>query len=682
MSTICLNMIVKNEGKIIKRLLESVKDIIDTYCICDTGSTDNTIEVIQDYFNTHNIKGKIVVEPFVNFAVSRNSSMKHCLGLSDYILLLDADMILKINNINEINNFKKNVMSTYDSCFILQGNDNFFYQNMRIVRNNGKYNYVGVTHEYINTPQDNRNYQFNKDVLFISDIGDGGSKSDKFERDIRLLLKGIEDEPKNERYYFYLANSYHDCGKFNEAIEMYKKRIDFGGWEQEVWYSYYRIGFCYKNTNRIADAMYYWLLGYNYYSDRIENLYEIIYYYRVIGKCKLAKIYYDIAKSILDKNLKRENYLFLHNDVYTYKLAYENTIISYHIGLKNINDDGVIVFNNSDDRNCVNNLLSNMKFYKDILQSKEVINFSSTTVRNLLCDNDNHNDNHNDHNFKMYSSSNSIIDKPDNFKTLSANDNCKYLMNVRYVNYKIDNNGRYLDCENHIVTTNKYVELDKDFNVLYEKWFDEEYNGRLYIGCEDVRIFNDNGFLKFMGTGFQYNDKLGILYGDYNINDTLLNYNEIRSPYNSDCEKNWVFFDNNDKTNVVYKWYPLEIHNIQKINNVYSLKLLKSINMPKIFSYTRGSTNGYLYDNQIWFVNHIVSYEQPRHYYHIISVFDKDMNLLRYTAPFKFTDTCIEYSLGLIVEDDRVLITYSTWDRTTNIGIYDKSYIESKLLYK
>ena len=40
--TICLNMIVKNESAIIERLFDSVLHILDTYCICDTGSTDNT----------------------------------------------------------------------------------------------------------------------------------------------------------------------------------------------------------------------------------------------------------------------------------------------------------------------------------------------------------------------------------------------------------------------------------------------------------------------------------------------------------------------------------------------------------------------------------------------------------------------------------------------------------------
>ena len=121
--------------------------------------------------------------------------------------------------------------------------------------------------------------------------------------------------------------------------------------------------------------------------------------------------------------------------------------------------------------------------------------------------------------------------------------------------------------------------------------------------------------------------------------------------------------------------------------------------MPKIFSRVRGSSCGYIYNKkigennngnividitepEIWFINHIVSYESPRHYYHMISVFDSSMNLLRYSAPFKFEGESIEYCLSIIVEDDRVLINYSTWDRTTRICIYEKNYIDSLLLYQ
>ena len=100
-NTLCLNMIVKNESLIITRLLDSVLSIIDCYCICDTGSTDNTVNVIIDYFTSKNIPGKIVNEPFKNFCHNRNFALQSCLGMSDHVLLLDADMIL------ETRNFKK-----------------------------------------------------------------------------------------------------------------------------------------------------------------------------------------------------------------------------------------------------------------------------------------------------------------------------------------------------------------------------------------------------------------------------------------------------------------------------------------------------------------------------------------------------------------------------------------------
>ena len=125
MITLCLNMIVKNESKIIKRLFDSVVSIIDTYCICDTGSTDNTIEIISKYFENKGIPGKIVIKPFVNFAYNRTFALNEANGMSDYVLLLDADMTIKVNK------FSKTDLLKADSFNILQGNDSFYYQNMR-----------------------------------------------------------------------------------------------------------------------------------------------------------------------------------------------------------------------------------------------------------------------------------------------------------------------------------------------------------------------------------------------------------------------------------------------------------------------------------------------------------------------------------------------------------------------
>ena len=73
-------MIVKNESRIIERLLTSVLPIIDSYCICDTGSTDNTVELIERFFNNNNISGIIVQEPFQDFAYNRTFALKSCVG--------------------------------------------------------------------------------------------------------------------------------------------------------------------------------------------------------------------------------------------------------------------------------------------------------------------------------------------------------------------------------------------------------------------------------------------------------------------------------------------------------------------------------------------------------------------------------------------------------------------------
>ena len=680
--TLCLNMIVKNESKIITRLFDSVINIIDCYCICDTGSTDNTVELIKSYFENKNIPGTIVNEPFKNFAYNRNFALKSAIGMSDYVLLMDADMIL------EIKYFNKENRQRFDSCYILQGNDNFYYQNMRIVKNNGLFSYIGVTHEYISTPSNNKLLHITKDQLFITDYGDGGCKNDKFERDIKLLSEGIINEPNNsERYHFYLANSYHDTGNFEKAIETYEKRIKIGGWVQEIWYSYYRIGLCYKNMGKTADAIFSWMNGYDFLTSRVENLYEIIKHYRETSKSKLAGIFYSIAKETLNKNkhIDKDSFLFLHNDVYTYKLDYEFTIFASYIGINNINDQVVTVLNNCGDSLITNNLFSNMKFYKDILKSSQVINFGNSVSKNINNDNDNDNT-------MFYSSSASLINNP--YEN-------GYLMNVRYVNYLITENGSYLNCDKHIITQNKYINLTKDLKIINESFLEFNFEDRRYIGVEDVRIFYDNYSSKmlFIGTGYHKNNTIGVVTGEYNINENkLASIYEITPFCHSTCEKNWVFVDIKQSINVIYKWHPLQICKINQDKK--SLELTETKEMPRFFSHVRGSTCGFNYikntrlegnnndnisisitETEIWFILHMVSYESPRHYYHIFAVFDDSMNLLRYSAPFKFHTEPIEYCLGLVVEDERVLVTYSVWDRETKLGIYDKKYIDSIIKY-
>ena len=556
--------------------------------------------------------------------------MKQCIGMSDYVLLLDADMILMIGN------FSKSDLCE-DAFYIFQGNYDFYYKNVRIVKNNG-YFYSGVTHEFLNLPDGATKKMLLSNELFILDIGDGGSKANKYERDIELLTNGIKEDPTNIRYHFYLANSYKDSGNNEKAIEYYKKRIDMGGWYQEIWMSYYRLGLIYESSN-LELAIFNWLMCLQIIPNRIENLYEIIKCYRYKSQHQIAYQFYIMAKNILkdlNSNVK-DDFLFLHNDIYTYKLEYEYTILACYLGIYNINDEIIKVLNTTRDESIYKITLSNMKFYIDKLVPDRTFDFTNTYI-------------HNDISFN--SSSCSIIPYMNGYK-----------MNVRYVNYCIDSNGKYIYGKN-IISLNKRLILDRNFQVIHEVLIHTEYEDRLYIGIEDVKLFGD----KFIGTGYHKDNSRGLSYGTYDD----FSFNELKSSFCSNpIEKNWCIYDGG----IVYKWYPLTLCKL----NGNNLEKIEEKETPKLFRQMRGSTNGYAYNNEIWFVTHISSYEPIRHYYHTIVVFDKDMNLLRYSAPFKFEGEIIEYCLGIIVEDENVILSYSTWDKTSKIAIYNKNYIFSKV---
>lgn len=699
--TVCLNMIVKNESAILPRLFDSVVSIIDCYCICDTGSTDSTVDVIQSYFEAKGIPGKVITEPFQNFEYNRNVALQACIGMSDFVLLLDADMVL------DIKLFDKKLLLLADCFTLVQGTPHFYYQNMRILRNDGRYKYVGVTHEYIDKPADAVVGHIEKDLLFIRDIGDGGSKQDKFDRDIQLLLGGLQEDPSNDRYHFYLANSYYDLGRFEEAIPVYQKRIQLGGWREEVWYSYYRIGLCFMKLNKIPEAMWHWMEGFNYYPERLEGMYELIRHYRLRGQNKVAFGLYTMCKPFLESSINRDKFLFLHNEVYNYKLYFEYTIIANYNSVPDIQREAMAVLNSPLAHPAeIDNLLSNLKFYQPLLEPNFVVNYDKRIKSSFK-----------DEVFTLYSSSSSLVPLVD-----EDHENRKhfgkpcYAMNVRFVNYFIEPNGTYANCDNHIVTINKYMELGADFKVVREEMIHVTFDDRRYIGVEDVRLFHDvNGNLLAAGTALHKNGNLGVVVGKYTTEtkgDTTTRavqpiWRELTQGFEPPraCEKNWVFVNcciESDalrnareakptlaegstamqaltETYMVYDWYPLRLC---KEDTNQCLQVVATRPMPRLFERVRGSTCGFEYEDEIWFVTHLVSHETPRQYYHVLCVFDIEMNLLRYSEPFKFEGHPIEYCLSIVVESKCVLINYSTWDRTTRIGVYNKWELENKMRFR
>lgn len=651
-------MIVKNESKIITRLLDSIIDIIDCYCICDTGSTDNTTQLLYEYFFAHNIPGNVISEPFKNFEHNRTFALEACKDpantgkiSADYILLLDADMVLMKGPDFNIDSFKQQLL-TADVFHLFQGSDRFSYKNVRIVKNNLGIKYWGVTHEVISTPDGTKYSQIERNTLFIDDIGDGGAKADKFERDIRLLTQGLVEKPNNDRYTFYLANSYRDSGNREKAIEMYKKRIEIGGWFDEVWHSYYSIGRCYNWLGQPELAIAYWMLAYDYFPKRLENIYEIIHHYRNESKHKLAYEFYRIAQEQLkgvDKS--KIDYLFLQNDVYDYKIDYEYSIVGYYYNPENIDMAALsmrVLTARNIEESIMKNVMSNYKFYCKPLP---------------LTNN-------------QWSNEIFASDEGFNISTPSfCIHNGKIVINRRHVNYYIDDKGGYVNQE-HITTKNMITIGSNTFELGYNTDFD----GR-YVGLEDMRLFEHNGETHFTANRGTQDGKMRVEYGTIDYENQCINSSLLtKTDGCSNIEKNWVLYSGADgRIRVVYDWRSsYEIGYANMLINKRNLLNKRDMKSPKFFEMLRGSTNGIPVGNETWFIAHAVSYEDRRYYYHILVCLDTESGeVKRWSKFFTLEGEKVEYVLGFVqTDEDEFMIGYSKMDKECCIKNVSKQDLE------
>ena len=650
--TLCLNMIVKNESKIITRLFDSVVRLLDSYCICDTGSTDDTVQIIEAYFKEKGIPGKVVSEPFRDFGYNRTFALEQCQNMdkADYLLLMDADMILEYGANLNVTAFKQRLTSD-NAHYVFQGTPGFYYKNVRVVKNNIGMKYWGVTHEYTEVPNGTTYGNFEIGELFINDVGDGGSKADKFTRDVRLLTEALVKTPNNDRYTFYLASSLRDSGQLEKSIETYKKRIALGGWIEEVWHSCYSIGKIYRDMGDLERAVYWWLEAFAVFPNRIENLYEIIHHYRNRGKNELAYEFYKIADKKRQETTKFD-FLFLEKNVYDFKLDYELSIIGYYHNPENYDLTKCCMKLLVQDNWAFNSVMSNYKFYSPVVEM--------TTV---------------------------FLPVPGSPKTGFVGStpslclhNGELVCNYRYVNYRINDDGGYENNE-FIETVNIISRFNPDTLYQIGENVTVKYDTKLdnrYVGLEDIRLFSSGGKLL-------YNANRGLEVGMSIENGTIdLKTGETESMLldmanKREVEKNWVLFENSDnKVKCIYGWSPLTIGDITSDGVFYETHNIK---MPNIFKNLRGSTNGVTVGNEVWFLCHSVSYEDRRYYYHMFVALDKvSHRLTRFSDFFTFEKQKVEYTLGFLQKDaDNFLVGYSIMDRETKFGSIKKSWIEGAM---
>jgi GR25 family glycosyltransferase involved in LPS biosynthesis len=332
-------MIVKNEAHIIADTLTHLLKFIqfDYWVISDTGSTDKTKEIIQEFFKERNIPGELVETPWRDFGFNRSEAFRHAYKKADYAFVWDAD--------DEISgDFKLPEILDADSYMFTFGcEDGFRYSRVQMFNNHQKWIYKGVLHEYaMCTEASKPSYTVSGNYYFISGRrGDRSKDPNKYLKDALVLEKACKEaleakDPIYNRYIFYCAQSYASCNMHEKSIEFYKKAADSKEqWQQERYISCLEIFEACEKLRKPEEAFRYLVDSYSYDPKRIECIYRLIKYYCANNSPEVAYMYYTLIQKYFENEYPTDNIssrLFARKSEYDFYLPYYMVITAEKTG--------------------------------------------------------------------------------------------------------------------------------------------------------------------------------------------------------------------------------------------------------------------------------------------------------------------------------------------------------------
>jgi glycosyltransferase involved in cell wall biosynthesis len=335
-------MMVKNEHTRIHVTLNSLVSptkTVNGLIVYDTGSTDNTLQIIQEFCEKHKLNLNIITGEFVNFSISRNVLLDHADTLPyDYLLLLDCNDELR--NGQMLRQLIKDYQHKENNAFMLcqQWWSGVYdkYYNIRLIKNKSGWRYKGSVHEWLqdtNSPTETPIYpviRVTDEVCLYQDRTNDDDKSKKrFSRDKVLLLEDYKNNPQDTRTVFYLAQTCCCLEQFEEALQYSSIRAGMEGFQEEKLLSMIRCGDCALILHRPWQESMIWYLKAYEHSERAEPLVKIADYYRHINNWRMAFLF---IKEACRLKYPEEALLFVDKGMYDYFRWHLMGIIAYYVG--------------------------------------------------------------------------------------------------------------------------------------------------------------------------------------------------------------------------------------------------------------------------------------------------------------------------------------------------------------
>jgi tetratricopeptide (TPR) repeat protein len=221
-------MIVKNEAHTLEQCLASAKPHVDDIVVVDTGSDDETVEIARRF------GARVYFFEWVyDFATARNESLKHAKG--DWVLQLDADERLNVLGVPD--GLRGAVSAPGIDAYIVpirnhhteQGKATYCINyNLRLFKRLPGVQYEREVHESVELSLGRIGGITANAGFIIEHEGYNTGPSDltrKLNRNLEILKKYAEREPRNAFVLYYLGNTYRSLGRNEESLEILERAL-------------------------------------------------------------------------------------------------------------------------------------------------------------------------------------------------------------------------------------------------------------------------------------------------------------------------------------------------------------------------------------------------------------------------------------------------------------------------
>ncbi len=644
-----LCMIVRDEAAIVERCLHSVIGLVDTWTICDTGSTDETPRIIERTLD--GLAGQLHHTRWVDFGHNRSELMSLARGSADYLLLLDADMTIEQ---------PAPLPELGADAYLLREVGPLDFGVLRLVDGDRHWWYEGATHEYLCT--DGQITQAELPALLVKHHADGSSRERKLLRDIGLLKREHAADNASPRTAFYLAQTYRDLGHREAAIRWYRKRVEMGGWEEEVFYANLQEGML-RLEDGIGHATSVLLEAWGRRPSRAEPLYYLARAYREHGDPEVAHLFANRALEVRYPS----DVLFVHRWVYEWGALLERAIAAGRMGhLREACGDLRLIARRDDLPEGLETFVAT-----ELAELEERLNPSTVAARpsgrlprlGTVASS-----------VRIGELKLNVRPSWPTFNPSIASDGDGFRLIARTANYRI--NDGVVHGDGILRNINYLVRIDQRLGVsgidpLEDHTDAVRYPSQVY-GYEDCRLIDMGGQWFASATACDFNPIERREIALLTIDDVAITaVRTLNGPEPGRHEKNWMPFVVGGALHFVYRCSPTVILRCDPATGRTSL--VRDGRTPTVSLDLRGGSQGVpLDDGSFLFAVHEVDRRTERPCYaHRFLRLGESLEFDSMSEPFTFISDPVEFCGGMARRGEELILSFGVSDAAAGLAVVD-----------